>query len=240
MTNVKALGFFIGHLGLGIGHSFATYNANMLIPIVAEFSAQQSGWVPYLIFESPGWLMASFAVCFALTRIVGRRTGNARVMHLSWIALGLVALLFAASYFVTTPRERLSAALKDLLLAVEDKRLDDIRAMVADDATIAYAGEESDRPPFLRDELTREQMIEQIERVDFKDILLINQNAQLDREPGYGTTGLRVNAQGSVGDFPGTNVSIWGIRWREVNGRWVAVRLECIEFGASALFNRPE
>ena len=67
-------------------------------------SAAQSGWVPYLFFESPGWLMAFFALCFAATRIAGRRTGNPRVMHLSWISLGLVALLFAASTFVRPPR----------------------------------------------------------------------------------------------------------------------------------------
>ncbi|MBX2852428.1 MAG: hypothetical protein KTR15_11865 [Phycisphaeraceae bacterium] len=201
-------------------------------------AAAQSGWVPYLVFESPGWLMAFFALCFAVTRIVGRRTGNPRVMRLSWIALGLVGLLFASSYFVTTPRERLAVALKGLLLAVEDKRLDDVRAMVAEDATIAYTGKESGRPSFMPDELTRGQMMERIDRVEFKDILLINQSAQLGPEPGYGTTGLRVNVRGSVGGFPGTNVSIWGIRWREVDGRWVAVRLECIEFGAEALFNR--
>ena len=202
-------------------------------------SAAQSGYIPYLLFESPGWLMAGLAVFFAVTRILGRRTGNKRLMHLSWIAVGLIAALFASSYFVTTPREQLSVALKELLLAVEDKRLDDVRTLIDEQATAEYVGDES-APPFLSVVLTREQMLALIETVRFDDIILINHAAMLDAQDGYGTTSLRVNVKGSVGDFPGTNVSIWGIRWKYVDGRWVAIRFECIEFGGDAWFNRPD
>ena len=192
--------------------------------------AAQSGWAPYLIFESPGWLMACFAFCFAATRILGRRTGNPRLMHLSWIALGLVVLLFAASYFVTTPREKLAAALKDLLLAVEDKRLDDVRARIDEQAMTQFMG----------DELTREQVISRIDSVKFDDIILLSSSALMDKQQGFGITGLRVNVRGTVADFPGTQVSEWAIRWQEIDGRWVAVRLECLKTGADALFNRPD
>lgn len=203
-------------------------------------AAAHSGWVPYLLFESPGWLMVPLALMWAVTRITGRRAGNKRLMRLSWIALGLVALVFAASYFVTTPRERLGGALERLLLAVEDKDFAEVRRLVGDEATIAYTGKESARPAFMNDELTREEMIGRVDRVRFDDIILLSSYAKLDSVPGYGTTGMRINAKGTVGDFPGTQVSEWAIRWREVEGRWVAVRLECIKIGADALFNRPE
>ena len=190
-------------------------------------SAAQSGWVPYLLFESPGILMTAFAVCFALTRLIGRRTGNKRVLHLSWVSLGLVAIVFAASYFVTTPRETLAQALKDLLLAVEDKRLTDVERLIDPDAMTLFQG----------DELTRQQVLDRIDQVQFDDILLLDSSALLDTQQGYGITGLRVNVKGTVADFPGVNVSEWAIRWRQVDGRWVAIRLECIKFGRDALFD---
>ena len=193
-------------------------------------AAQESGWVPYLLFESPGWLMVVLGVGFALTRIIGRRTGNKRLGHLSWIALGLVVLLFATSYFVTTPREKLSVALKELLLAVEDKKFDEVRALVGEEATIAFMG----------DEMTREEMISRIDRVKFDDIILLNSIALMDSEPNTGTTAFRVNAKGTINDFPGVNVSKWAVRWRYVDGQWVAIRFECIDMGEDALFNRPD
>ncbi|MEO0475184.1 MAG: hypothetical protein AAF085_04315 [Planctomycetota bacterium] len=202
-------------------------------------SAAQSGYIPYLLFESPGWLMMGLAVFFAATRIIGRRTGNKRLLHLSWIAVGLIAALFASSYFVTTQREQLTVALKELLLAVEDRRIDDVRSMMGEQVKAAYAGDDS-APPFLSVVLTREQILALIETVEFDDIILINHAAMLDPQDGFGTTSLRVNVKGSVGDFPGTNVSIWGIRWQYVDGQWVAIRLECIEFGGDAWFNRPD
>ena len=212
---------------------YATYDVCMLA------SAAQSGWVPYLLFESPGWLMAGLAVFFAVTRILGRRTGNKRLMHLSWIAVGLIAALFASSYFVTTPREQLTVALKELLLAVEDQRLDDIRTLIDEQATAAYVGEES-APPFLSVVLTREQMLALIETVEFDDIILLSSYDELDSQAGFGRTIFRVNAKGTVADFPGTNVSEWVIRWKQVGGRWVAIRLECTRFGADAIFNRED
>lgn len=192
--------------------------------------AQQSGYLPYLLFESPGWLMTGLAVCFAVTRVIGRRTGNKRVLHLSWIALGLVVLVFAVSHFVTTQRETLAQALDDLLLAVEDKRLDDVERLIAADAMTQFMG----------DELTRDQVLARIDEVQFDDILLLDSSALLDKQQGYGITGLRVNAKGAIADYPGVNVSEWAIRWRYVDGRWVAIRLECIKFGADALFDRPD
>lgn len=192
--------------------------------------AGQSGWVPYLLFESPGWLMVVLAVMWAGTRIIGRRTRNPRVMHLSWIALGLLAAVFAASYFVTTEREELNVALKELLLAVEDKRLDDLRGMVDEQAMTQFMG----------DELTREQMLARIDSVEFDDIILLGSSALLDPQKGYGSTGLRVNAKGTIADYPGVNVSEWMIRWRRDGDRWVAVRLDCTKFGADALFNRND
>lgn len=192
--------------------------------------AAQSGWLPYLIFESPGWLMFGLALGFAITRIVGRRTGNPRLLHLSWIAALLIGGLFASSYFVTTQREELTLALKDLLLAIEDQRLDEVRTMVDEQAMTLFMG----------DELTREQMLGRIEKVAFDDIVLLDSSALLDAQVGYGITGLRVNAKGSVGDFPGTQVSEWAIRWQRVDDRWVAVRLECVKIGVDALFNRPQ
>ncbi|MFK7789493.1 MAG: hypothetical protein AB8C95_08410 [Phycisphaeraceae bacterium] len=192
--------------------------------------AAQSGWLPYLIFESPGWLMAGLALGFAVTRIIGRRTANPRLLHLSWIAAGLVALLFASSYFVTTQRETLTVALKDLLLAIEDKRLDDVRIMVDEQAMTQFMG----------DELTREQMLTRIDAVQFDDIILLDSSALLDPQKGFGITGMRINAKGSLSDFPGTQVSEWAIRWKRVDDRWVAIRLECTKFGADALFNRPD
>ena len=57
---------------------------------------------------------------------------------------------------------------------------------------------------------------------------------------GFGITGLRVNAKGSVDDFPGINVSEWAIRWRYDDGQWVAIRLECVDMGADVLFNRED
>ena len=195
--------------------------------MLAQASAQ-SGWVPYLVFESPGWLMAGLALFFAVTRIAGRRTGNRRLLRLSWVAVGLIAALFAASHLVTTQRERLTLALKDLLLAVEDKRFDDVRARVDEQATVQFMG----------DELTREQMIARVDRVAFDDILLLDSSSAMDKQQGYGITGLRVNVKGTVADYPGTNVSEWAIRWKYRDGRWVAARLECIRFGADAWLNR--
>lgn len=197
----------------------------MLAPI-----EQESGWLPYLIFESPGWLMAILAFCFAVTRIVGRRTGNPRLMHLSWISFGLIAALLAASYFVTTPREQINTALKDLLLAVEDKRLADVRSMIDEQAMTQFMG----------DELTLEQVMHKINAVEFDDIILLSSLVSLGPEPGYGSTIFRVNAKGAVAEFPGVNVSEWVIRWRLVDGRWVAVRLRCTAFGADAIFNRSD
>jgi len=174
--------------------------------------------------------MFALAICFAVTRILGRRSDNPRLMHLSWIALGLIALLFASSYFVTTPREKLTVALRDLLLAVEDKRFDDVRALVDDEAMVAFMG----------DELTRDEMIQRVDKVEFDDIILLNSAALLDTEPNTGTTAFRVNAKGAVNDFPGTNVSEWAVRWRYRDGEWVAIRLACIEMGAELLFNRKD
>ena len=196
----------------------------MMVGMLAD--AAQSGWLPYLLFESPGWLMAGLAMGFAITRVLGRRLGNPQLMHLSWIAAGLIGVIFALSYFVTTPREELGMALKDLLLAIEDKRLDDVRLMVDEQAMTQFMG----------DELTREQMLTRIDAVQFDDIILLGSSAVMDKQQGYGITGLRVNAKGTVADFPGTNVSEWAIRWRLVDGRWVAVRLDCIKIG----FNRPD
>jgi multisubunit Na+/H+ antiporter MnhF subunit len=192
--------------------------------------AVEVGWVPYLLFESPGWLMFFLALCFAVTRIVGRRTSNPRLIHLSWIAVGLIALLFASSYFVTTKREKLSVALKELLLAVEDKKFDEVRALVSEEAMIAFMGAE----------LTREEMIVRVDAVEFDDIILLNSAALLDTEPNTGTTAFRVNAKGAVNDFPGVNVSKWAIRWRYVDNQWVAIRFECIDMGRDAFFNRKD
>lgn len=193
-------------------------------------AASQSGWVPYLLFESPGWLLLVLALMWAGTRIIGRRTGNKRVLHLSWIALGLLALVFATSYFVTTQREELNVALKELLLAVEDKRLDDVRGMIEEQAMTQFMG----------DELTREQVLTRIDGVEFDDIILLGSSALLDPQKGFGSTGLRVNVKGTVADYPGVNVSEWMIRWRRDGDRWVAVRLDCTKFGADALFNRND
>ena len=193
-------------------------------------SAVQSGWVPYLFFESPGWLMVFLALFFAATRIAGRRTGNPRLLHLSWIAVGLIALLFASSYLVTTKREQLTVALKHLLQTVEDKDFEQVRTLVDDEAMVAFMGEE----------LTREQMIARVDEVQFDDIILIGSSAALDSQQGFGITGLRVNAKGSVDDFPGINVSEWAIRWRYDDGQWVAIRLECVDMGADVLFNRED
>jgi hypothetical protein len=190
--------------------------------------AAQSGWVPYLLFESPGWLMVFFALSFAATRIIGRRTGNPRLLHLSWISIGAIAVLFAASYFVTTQREELAEAVEALVLAAEDQRMDDLEAMIDPEAMTLFQG----------DELPRDRVLERIASVEFDDIILLDSSALLDTQAGYGITGLRVNAKGSVNDFPGTNVSDWAIRWRYVDGRWVAIRLECLAFGADAIFNR--
>lgn len=192
--------------------------------------AVETGWIPYLLFESPGWLMFFLALCFAGTRIVGRRTGNPRLIHLSWIAVGLIALLFATSYFVTTKREKLTIALRDLLLAVEDKKFDDVRALVSEEAMIAFMGAE----------LTREEMIARVDAVQFDDIILLNSAALMDTEPNTGTTAFRVNAKGTVNDFPSVNVSKWAVRWRYVDGKWVAIRFECIDMGRDAFFNRED
>lgn len=193
-------------------------------------SAAQSGWVPYLLFESPGILMTVFAVCFALARLVGRRLGNRRVLHLSWVSIGLVLAVFAASSIVTTPRETLAQTLDELLLAVEDKRLTDVERLIDPDAMTQFQG----------DELTRQQVLDRIDSVTFDDILLLDSSALLDTQQGYGITGLRVNVKGTIADYPGVNVSEWAIRWRQVGDRWVAIRLECIKFGAEALFSRPD
>jgi len=216
---------------LDIGHFLdEVLPIDNLYDVAMLADAAQSGWVPYLLFESPGWLMAGLAVGFAVTRILGRRSGNPRLLHLSWIAAGLIGVVFALSTFVTTPREELGVTLKELLLAVEDKRLDDVRQMVDEQAMVQFMG----------DELTREQMLARIEAVQFDDIILLGSSAVMDKQQGYGITGLRVNAKGTVADLPGTQVSEWAIRWRRVEGRWVAVRLECIKIGVDALFNRPE
>lgn len=209
-------------IGLGIG--LANYDVCMLA------IAAQSGWVPYLFFESPGILMTAFAVCFALTRLLGRRTGNKRVLHLSWVSLGLVLAVYAASSIVTTPRETLAQTLDELLLAVEDKRLADVERLIDPDAMTQFQG----------DEFTRQQLLDRIDSAAFDDVLLLDSSALLDTQQGYGITGLRVNVKGTIADYPGVNVSEWAIRWRHVDDRWVAIRLQCIKFGAEALFHRPD
>ncbi len=83
-------------------------------------------------------------------------------------------------------------------------------------------------------------MIARVDAVQFDDIILLNSAALLDSEPNTGTTAFRVNAKGSFNDFPGVNVSKWAVRWRYVEGKWVAIRFECIDMGADALFNRPD
>lgn len=200
----------------------------MLIATATAHVAQQSGWVPFLLFESPGILMAVFAICFALTRLIGRRTGNKRVLHLSWAALALTGVVFAASHWVTTPRETLIQALKDLVAAVEEKRFADVEQMIDPFAVTLFMG----------DELSRQQVLDRIDAIMFDDILLLDSSALVDTQTGYGITGLRVNVKGTVADYPGVNVSEWAIRWRyeEKSGRWVAVRLECLQFGAEGLF----
>ena len=203
-------------------------------------NAAQSGYLPYLLFESPGWLMFGLAMGFAVTRILGRRTGNERLIHLSWIAVGLIAVLFATSMLVTTKREKLTVALKELLLAVEDKDFDTVRTLVDETATIAYTGSENDRPPYLEAELTRDQMILVVDQVTFDDIILIGSSAAMDSQQGYGITGMRINAKGSINDLLGMNVSEWAIRWRYQDGKWVAIRLECTGMGDDVLFNRPK
>ena len=143
-----------------------------------------------------------------------------------------MAAVFAVSHLVTTPREQLGISLKQLLDAVEAKRLDEVRGLIDPQAMTR----------FMDEELTREQVIARIESVEFDDIILIGSSALLDPQQGYGSTGLRVNVKGTVADYPGTNVSEWAIRWRyeKEADRWVAVRLECVKFGADALFHRGQ
>lgn len=198
------------------------------------------GLIPYVLFESPGWAMFTLALCFAVTRILGRRMGNKRLIHLSWIAAGLIALLFATSYFVTTKREKLTVALKELLLAIEDKDFDTARKLVTEKAKVAYSGEEKYRPPYMDAEMDREKMIGLLNQVEFNDILLMSSVAYLDTQPDIGTTAFRVNVNGSLNGFPGISVSDWAIHWKYVDGKWVATGLECIDMGADSIFKRRD
>ncbi|MGB0767831.1 MAG: nuclear transport factor 2 family protein [Phycisphaeraceae bacterium] len=191
---------------------------------------EQIGWVPYLLFESPGWLMAGFAIVWAAMRVIGRRTQNPRLLRVSWCFLAGVALTAAAGHFVTTDRERLETALTDLLLAVEDNDLARVRALIDPDATTR----------FMAKELDRNDVIERIDDATIDDIKLLSKAVLLDNEPGFGTTAIRVNAKGSFADFPGTQVSEWAIRWRLEDDRWRAVRFECVAIGADAIFGRSD
>lgn len=229
-SSVRELSFRLSTLPLNSYSEIPPPPNSSYDPPMLTLANAQSGWVPYLLFESPGWLLAGLAICFAVTRIVGRRTGNPRLMHLSWIAVVLIAAVFAASYFVTTKREKLTVALRELLQAIEDKQFDDVRALVGEEAMVAFMG----------DELTREQMIGRIDAVAFDDIILLNSAALLDNEPNTGTTAFRVNAKGTINDFPGVNVSKWAVRWRYVDGKWVAIRFRCIGMGEDAIFNRED
>ena len=172
--------------------------------------------------------MLVLALGWASLRIAGRRTQNKRLLNLSWVPIGLVVVLYVTSSLVTTQRESLQIALKDLLLAVEDNEPDAIRALIAPEAMTN----------FQKQELDRDQVLARIDETKIDDIRLIGASVLLDQKKGMGVTGIRVNVKGSLSDIAGTHISEWAIRWRYEDGQWRATRFECIAIGADALFNR--
>ena len=193
------------------------------MPVIAE------SVVTTYLFESPGLLIAALAVVWAIMRVAGRRTDNKKLMHASWAPLVLCGVVWLVASQVTTKREKLDAALVDLLLSVEDKDMPAFREIVLPDA----------RTQFMGDELTRDQVEARIDQATIDDLMLRRAVVALhENRPELGTTAIRVRAEGAVDAAPGMEFSEWVIRWRYEDDRWRVLGLECISIGPDAIFNK--
>lgn len=191
----------------------------------------------YFLFDSPWLVIAGLAITWTLLRIAGRRSGNKRLLHLSWVALGLIGALWLSATLVTTPREELESQLKALLDAVEDQDIARFREVVLPEAMTRFPlnGMDVNRAS----ELDRDAVEAQLNRAKFDDIILLNSTAVVDG-PTQGATLIRVRAEGASGGVQGMHFSEWAIRWRRVDGQWRAQRLQCTAVGADAFFNKKK
>ena len=191
----------------------------------------QADWFTHLVFESPGWALVVLALVWMALRVGGRRSGNKRLMHLSWIPLGLVAVLIATSTMVTTKREQLLATQNQMLVVIEDGDYSAFRQIVTADAEALFP------PGRSAQTFTRDGMEAQLQSADVKDLLLMSSQAAVIDET-TAVTVIRVRARGDYAGVVGVQVMQWSIEWRYTDGQWQAYAFECTKIGVDALLNR--
>jgi len=126
------------------------------------------------------------------------------------------------AWYVQTPRERMSIAMRQLLQAVEEEDLTRFDQLTAEDATGSYFG----------NELNRAQIDTGLSELTFEDITLLAEVDTFDAGHRIGVTRvrLRVEAEGSFAGLEGMlglDISVWSILWHErEDGQWIAVRFE--------------
>jgi|GEM_PF-2229073 len=191
----------------------------------------EANWLTYLVFESPGWALVVLALVWMALRVGGRRSGNKRLVHLSWIPLALVGVLIATSMLVTTKREQLLETQEQMLLAVEAGDYPAFRQAVAEDAEALFP------PGRSAQTFTRDGMEAQLDQADIGDLLLMGSQAAMINED-TAVTVIRVRARGDYAGVMGVQVTQWSIQWRYADGRWRAYAFECIKIGVDALLNQ--
>jgi len=200
--------------------------------MIAQTSLR-TDWVSHIFFESPGWAIVVLAIIWMATRIAGRRTGNKRVAHLSWLPLLLVVALIASSRLVTTKRELLVQTLRTMILSVEQQDFPAFRVVV-DERAEAFFPPEPNAQRFTRD------MIEaKLKKASVRDIMLQDWSAAMIDDKDAVTV-IRVRAQGDYDGYGGVQLFKWAIEWSYDGSAWKAKRFECLEIGIESLFNNKD
>lgn len=202
----------------------AAYDEPMPVPLLIA-----TNWVTEQLFESPWMIIMGLALVWAVLRVAGRRTGNTRLMRLSWVALALLVGLWALAAVVTTPREAIRDRLDALLLAVEHKQIEDYEDIVLPEATTQFLGMQ----------MTRDQVKRLVESADVKDLLITAATIDVQSDE-QAAAYIRVRASGTVADGVGVNLSEWAIRWRYEDGQWRALRFECTSVGLQNIFGQDK
>ena len=196
------------------------YDAHMQTPL------NSANTLNHLLFESPGWIILGLAVVWTVMRLVGRRSGNVKLMRASWLPLGLIVSLLACASLVTTPREALAKTMTQLLLAVEYNDMPAFREMVLPEAMTSV---------FDR-EMSRDELEKLIGKAKINDLKVTSSSIHIEGDSAMCMVIIR--ADGSVANAPGIQLTRWAIRWRLEDDQWRAQRLECLAIGADAVFNR--
>jgi len=195
----------------------------MLLAVELSFD-----WVSHFLFEDPSWAIVALAVVLVVVRLIGRRTGNKKLLLASWLPLVLMLALWASSSLVTTHREQLVQTMQDMLLSVEDGDMPTFRAIVAEDADIYFPP--GDNPP----RFSRQQVEDRLSPIKVSDILLLGVQSAMVGDNDAATV-IRIRIDAELGGMAGIQIHTWEITWAYRDGRWQATRMQCTEAGFNPL-----